>query len=65
MKDITLNKADIVEILKTLETYKVDHFRLIRHSESGIGYCMDIEYQTNLNDRMVTIKVPIVGTENW
>lgn len=62
---MTLNKADVLALTEVLNQFKVDNFKLIKHDESGIGYCLDIEYQTNVNDRMVTIRVPVVGVENW
>jgi len=62
---ITLNKADVTRLVEVLEEFKIDHFTLVRHSESSIGYCLDVEYITNLNGRMVTIRVPVVGVENW
>jgi hypothetical protein len=62
---MTLNKADVLRLAEVLDEFKIDHFKLIRHNESGIGYCLDVEYQTNLNDRMVTIRVPVCGVEDW
>ena len=65
MTEMVLNKADIVEVLKTLGDYGVDHFKLIKHNECGIGYCLSIEYSTNMNGRMVTVTVPVVDEKDW
>lgn len=62
---MTLNKADVLRLTEVLNEFKIDCFTLVRHSECGIGYCLDVEYLTNLNGRMVTIRVPVVGEENW
>lgn len=65
MIKITLNKADIVEITKTLIRFDIDHFTLIKNDESGIGYTLDIEYETRMQDAKVKVTVPVVGVENW
>lgn len=62
---ITLNRADVRELLKTLEKFDVDHFTLCKEDQSGIGYTLDIEYSTQINDTMVTVRIPVVGTDSW
>ena len=62
---ITLNKADVLRLVEVLDEFGIDHFKLIRHGESGIGYCLSVEYQTNMNDKMVTIQVPVVDERDW
>lgn len=59
---LTLNKADIVAVLKALNEYDVDHFQLIYEDASGIGYTLSIEYKVGEKSRMT---VEVVGTENW
>ena len=65
MTEITLNRADIAEMQKVLLKFNIDHFTLIKNDSSGIGYTLDIEYETTMNDCMVTVRVPVVGVENW
>jgi hypothetical protein len=62
---IILNKADVQELLKVLDEFKIDSFKLIKHDTSGIGYTLDIEYSHKLNDRMVETRISVVGTDNW
>lgn len=65
MKTITLNRADVAEITKVLEKFDIDHFTLVKEDTSGIGYTLDIEYEARMQDAKVTVKVPVVGVENW
>lgn len=66
MTKIQLNRADILEIQKFLDQNpKVEAFKLISHSESGIGYCLDIETAELVDGRMVRTTVELVGVENW
>lgn len=62
---MTLTRADVRELLATLDRFDVDSFELTRDARSGIGYTLDIEYSTQLNDTMVTIRVPVVGVDTW
>jgi hypothetical protein len=62
---MTLTRAEVRELLATLDRFDVDSFELIRDARSGIGYTLDIEYSTQLNDTMVTIRVPVVGVDTW
>ena len=65
MSKIILNANDITEISKIIEDYKVDHFTLTRNNISAIGYSIDLEYRTEIKGRMCTVKVPVVGIEEW
>lgn len=65
-KRLTLNRADIAELNKLLEQNKeIDSFDLIVCNESGIGYCVDVEYQSMVHDRPAKIRVEVAGVENW
>ena len=65
LTSITLNRAEVRELLATLDRFDVDSFKLTKDARSGIGYSLDIEYSTQLNDTMVTIRVPVVGEDTW
>ena len=65
LASITLNRAEVRELLATLDRFDVDSFELTKDARSGIGYTLDIEYSTQLNDTMVTIRVPVVGVDTW
>jgi hypothetical protein len=68
MSEIMLNRADMEEINKVLQEYPdVQVFKLIRHGESGIGYCIDLEFEnlTGPKMRSTTTRVEVCGVENW
>lgn len=65
MKTITLNRADVAKILKTLDKHSIDYFELIKNDTSGIGYTLDIEHLTKLHGESVTVRIPVVGVEDW
>lgn len=68
MTELKLNRADIEEVVKVLNEYPdIQAFKLIRHGESGIGYCVDLEYTTlsGPNGRPTTVRVEVAGVENW
>lgn len=60
-----LNKADVQELLKVLDEFKIDSFKLIKHDTSGIGYTLDIEYAHSLNGRIVDTRISVVDETNW
>lgn len=62
---MTLTRTEVRELLATLERFDIDSFELTKDARSGIGYTLDIEYSTQLKDTMVTIRVPVVGTDSW
>lgn len=68
MTEMKLNRADIEEVVKVLNEYPdIQAFKLIRHGESGIGYCVDLEYTklSGPNGRPTTVRVEVAGVENW
>ena len=65
MNKITLNRADIVKILETLDKFEIDYFTLIKGDSSGIGYTLDIEFPYRIKEELVEAKVSVVGTEEW
>lgn len=68
MIEMGLNRADIEEVVKVLQEYPdIQAFKLIRHGESGIGYCIDLEYTTltGPNKRPTDVRIEVAGVENW
>jgi hypothetical protein len=63
--EITLNKADILEIITTLKDFDIDHFKLIKEDSSGIGYTLCLEYPHSMNGKLVYTRIEIVGPEEW
>jgi hypothetical protein len=64
MSEIALNKSDIEEITKVLNDHGIQYFNLV-YKQNAIGYCIDLEYSTEINGRMCTVIVPVVGIEEW
>lgn len=66
MTKIHLNKNDIKEILKVIEENDLDEtFTLIHDNTSGIGYTLDMEFDAELNGRVITAKVNIADSTTW
>lgn len=68
MIEMYLNRADIQELVKVLDEYpEIDHFKLIRHGESGIGYLVSIEHTvlSGPSQRPTDVRIEVVGVENW
>lgn len=65
MTKITLNREDILELLKVLLKFDIDSFTLVKKDSSSIGYILDIEYMVKQNDTYVKVTVPVVGEEKW
>ena len=65
-KSITINKADLELVQKFLdENPDILVFNLHRYGESGIGYCLDIEYEHLVNGRPSKTRVELAGVESW
>ncbi len=65
--EIKLNYADLLEVKKVLDEYdqKMGQFKIIRHNESGIGYCLSVEFDNIVNGRLETTRVEVVGPGQW
>ncbi len=63
---IFTNKQELLEVIKILEENKVeDVVELIYDNESGIGSTLDVEFGFVLNNRTVSVRVSVIGVENW
>lgn len=65
MTTMSLNRADVVKILETLNKHEIDFFTLIKHDTSGIGYTLDIKFPYRLKEDLVEVEVSVVGTGEW
>ena len=66
MTKIYLNKTDIEKILEVIEENDLeDTFTLIHDNTSGIGYTLDMEFDAELNGRVITAKVNIADSNTW
>ena len=66
MNKISITPQDLEIINQIVKENDIKYkFDLVLTSGSGIGYTLDLEFETELNGRDVTIKVPVCGVENW
>lgn len=66
MAKVWLSKEDIDIVQQVLEKFPdVDRFRLHEHSQSGIGSCVDMVFDTVINDVKCQMTVPIVNETKW
>lgn len=60
-----MTATDLATINQIVQENNLNGFDIVMTSGSGIGYTLDLEFETKLNDREVTVKVPVSGVENW
>ena len=67
MNELKLNYADMQEVMKVLDEYgqTAGQFKIIRHGETGIGYCISVEFDNIVSGRLETTRVEVVGPSNW
>jgi len=65
-KMMMMNPADVKVIAEIIEEHDITgNFDLVYHDTSGIGYCIDLVYETELNGRQVKVTIPVCGVEDW
>lgn len=63
---IVINKADLDIMQKIIEENQiVGAFTLHYENGSGIGYCLDLEFDTEVHGRLAKIRIPIANEDNW
>jgi len=64
--EIYINPEELAIVQKIMEengiTYAV---KLIYNNDSGIGSILEVEFDTEVNGREATIRIPVTGVENW
>jgi hypothetical protein len=65
MTKIMMNPADVKVIQEIIKENDITgNFELV-YTNGGIGYSIDLVYQTDLNNRDVRITIPVCSAENW
>lgn len=65
-KILPLHKKDIERIVQIIEENDIHAFELIGDAyESGIGYTLDIQFDSEFNGRMATIKINVTDESEW
>ena len=66
MQKILLNLRDLEIIQKIVDENQVRVFELNQgDTDNGIGYTLDIEFDTELHGRLVRVRVPVTTVEDW
>jgi hypothetical protein len=66
MSEIYMNEEELDIIKKVIKENKIrGAFKLIFDNSSGIGYTLDIEFDSQLKSRTAVIRIPITTSENW
>ena len=66
MSKVMMNPADVKVIAAIIEENNITgNFDLVYHDTSGIGYSIDLVYETEVNGRLAKVTIPVCGTENW
>lgn len=66
MQTIWISKKDIEDIGRVLKKFpKIERFQLSEHGESGIGTCLDMIFETEVNDIKCRLVVPIADESTW
>lgn len=66
MSKIMMNAADLQVIASVVKENDITgNFELDYCNSSGIGYTIDLIYETVVNNRNAKVIIPICGVENW
>jgi hypothetical protein len=66
IQEIHINPDELAIIQKIIEENSIKYaVKLIYNGGSGIGSTLDVEFDTQVNGREATIRIPVTGVENW
>ena len=65
MRKFNLNVSDLAIINKVVTDCKIEAFRLVYENSSGIGYTIDLEYESKINGYDAVVRIPICGSMDW
>ena len=66
MQKVQLNLRDLEIIQKIMAENQVRVFELNQgNTHNGIGYTLDMEFDTDLHGRLVRVIVPVTTVEDW
>lgn len=60
-----INAKDLEIINCIVKENDIFWFKLYQESGSGIGYTTDLEFETEINGRIATVKIPVTTEDNW
>ena len=63
---VSISIRELEVINKIVEENTItDSIDLVIRDGSGIGYTLDVEFETVLNGRTVTIRIPVTTINDW
>lgn len=67
MSKVWVTKKDFDDIQRVLEKFpEVERFQLHEHSQSSVGSCLDMIFETQINDIKCKMVVPIIDIiDSW
>ncbi len=60
-----INKTDLEIINCIVKENNITWFKLYQESGAGIGYITDLEFETDINGRLATVKMPVSDEDQW
>jgi len=60
-----INKTDLEIINNIVKENNIHWFKLYQESGSGIGYITDLEFETEINGRTATVRIPVSTEDQW
>jgi|APFre7841882793_1041355.scaffolds.fasta_scaffold11181_2 hypothetical protein len=60
-----LSTLDLAAIREIVLENKISAFDLIKDNSSGIGYTIDIQFESEMNGRDAIVRIPVRGTKEW
>ena len=67
MKTSMVIRKEDLDIMQRIieENQIVGAFTLHYENGSGIGYCLDLEFDTEVHGRLAKIVIPVANEDNW
>jgi hypothetical protein len=63
---VSISIRELEVINKIVEENTItDSIDLVIRDGSGVGYTLDLEFETVLNDRTVTVRIPVATINDW
>jgi len=63
---IYTKKEELLNLIKILDENQIDGVvKLIYNNNNGIGSTLDVEFDFNLNGRLVTVRANVTDESNW
>lgn len=65
MNKMLLTKRELESIVQIVQENNLADFTLNTDNSSGIGYTLNLQYDTIINNRKAIVSIPITTEEQW